>query len=78
MISKGSLARYINPFAAPRGSSRPGAGHRMSLARDDIYLVVSEPYITERRRQARMGWACKVLVEGRPVIVQVNNLEKVE
>ena len=84
MITKGSLARYINPFARPRDSSRPGAGHRMGLNRDDIYLVVSDPYQMPRLtgvnalRDATWAWRCKVLVNGRKVIVEVNNLEKVE
>jgi len=81
MITKGSLARYINPFARPRDSSRPGAGHRMGLNRDDIYLVVSDPYQMPRPTGANAlgsAWRCKVLVNGRKVIVEVNNLEKVE
>ncbi len=77
MITKGSLARYTNPFARPRDSSRPGAGHRMGLARDDIYLVVSDPY-QEQRRGIGSAWRCKVLVNGRKVIVEMNNLEEVE
>jgi len=76
MISKGSLVRYINPHAAQRGAEAALA--LFGLCYNGVYLTTSEPYITERRRQARMGWACKVLVEGRPVIVDMKNLEEVE
>ena len=76
MITKGSLARYINPFAATRDSPRPGAGHRLGLNRDDIYLVVSDPY--PNRHTFNGAWRCKVLVNGREVIVEMRNLEKVE
>ena len=75
MISKGSLVRYINPHAAMRG---PPAKHRHGLCYNGVYLVTSEPYLTERREAARMGRGCKVLVDGRDVIVDVMNLEKVE
>lgn len=79
MITKGSLARYTNPFARPRGV--PGAGHRMGLARGDVYLVVSDPYQMSRPTGGRglgSAWRCKVLVNGRRVIVEMKNLEEVE
>ena len=75
MISKGSLVRYTNPHAATRGTP---AAHRHGLCYNGVYLVTSEPYLTERRQAARMGSGCKVLVDGRNVIVDVMNLEKVE
>ncbi len=75
MISKGCLVRYTNPHAAMRGTP---AAHRHGLCYNGVYLVTSEPYMTERREAARMGGGCKVLVDGRDVIVDVMNLEKVE
>ncbi len=80
MISKGCLVRYTNPHAAMRGTP---AAHRHGLCYNGVYLVTSEPYMTERREAARMGggWLhCyrKVLVDGRDVIVDVMHLEKVE
>ena len=75
MISKGCLVRYTNPHAAMRGTP---AAHRHGLCYNGVYLVTSGPYMTERREAARMGWGCKVLVDGRDVVVDVVNLEKVE
>ena len=71
MISAGSLVRYVNPLVAASGLAFTG------LRYDGIYLVVSEAYMTERRRQRRMGWGCKVLVDGVKVSVDLKNLEKV-
>ena len=71
MISAGSLVRYVNPLVTVEGTRRLG------LRYDGIYLVVSEAYMTERRRSARMGWGCKILVDGATVIVDLKNLEKV-
>jgi len=76
MISKGCLVRYTNPHAAMRGSAHALA--HFGLCYNGVYLVTSEPYTTERREAARMGWGCKVLVDGRDVVVDVVNLEKVE
>ena len=75
MISKGCLVRYTNPHAAMRGTP---AAHRHGLCYNGVYLVTSEPYLNARREGARMGRGCKVLVDGRDVIVDVMNLEKVE
>jgi len=71
MISEGSLVRYVNPLVTASGARRTG------LRYSGIYLVVSEAYMTERRRSARMGWGCKVLVDGVKVSVDLKNLEKV-
>ena len=68
MISAGSLVRYLK---------HNGTG-RIGLCYNGIYLVISEPYMTERRRQNRMGWGCEVLVDGVGVHVEVKNLEIVE
>jgi len=52
----------------------------MGLARGDIYLVVSDPYLPKPMpgEGPAGAWRCKVLVAGRKVIVEVKNLEKVE
>ena len=71
MISEGSLVRYVNSLVTASGARRTG------LRYNGIYLVVSEAYMTERRRQRRMGWGCKVLVDGVKVSVDLKNLEKV-
>jgi len=71
MISEGSLVRYVNPLVTASGARRTG------LRYNGIYLVVSEAYMTERRRSARMGRGCKVLVDGAKVVVDLKNLEKV-
>ena len=74
MISAGSLVRYVNPLAhSPSARLR-----RHDLRYNGIYLVMSEPYMTERRRQTRMGPGCKVLVDGVSIYVDVRNLEIVE
>ena len=75
MISKGSLVRYTNPHAATRGTP---AAHRHGLCYNGVYLVTSEPCMTERRGAWPDRGRCKVLVDGRDVIVDVMNLEKVE
>jgi len=68
MISKGCLVRYLK---------HNGTG-RMGLCYDGIYLVVSDTYMTERRRRNRMGPACKLLVDGVGIHVDVKNLEIVQ
>ena len=75
MISKGCLVRYTNPHAAMRGTP---AAHRHGLCYNGVYLVTSEPYMTERHGAWPARGGCKVLVDGRDVIVDVMNLEKVE
>ena len=72
MISEGSLVRYVNPLVTASPAVRS-----TGLRYNGIYLVVSEPYMTERRRSARMGLGCKVLVDGVKVSVDLKNLEKV-
>ena len=71
MISEGSLVRYVNSLVTASEIAVPG------LRYNGIYLVVSEAYMTERSRQRRMGWGCKVLVDGVKVSVDLKNLEKV-
>ena len=68
MISKGSLVRYL----IYNGTGSNG------LRRNGIYLVVSDTYMTERRRRNRMGPACKLLVDGVGIHVDAKNLEIVE
>ena len=70
MISEGSLVRYTR--------RRRPSGLAGGLCYNGIYLVISEPYLTERRRQNRMGWGCEVLVSGVGIYVDVENLEIVE
>ena len=42
------------------------------------YLVISEPYTTERRTAARMGAGIVVLVDGEPRHVGTRDCEKVQ
>ena len=72
MISEGSLVRYVSSLATV------GSARRNGLHYNGIYLVISEPYLTERRRRNRMGPGCKVLVDGVGMYVDVENLEIVE
>ena len=66
MITKGCLARY-------EGYAIGGLRH------NEIYLVVSEPYMTDRRRRNRQGWGCMVLLNnGERRGVDVDKLEKVQ
>ena len=67
MITKGCLARYTGP------------GDAGYLRHNEIYLVVSEPYMTDRRRRNRQGWGCMILLNnGKSRGVDVDRLEKVQ
>ena len=67
MISKGCLARYTGPG---------DAGH---LRHNEIYLVISSPYMTDYRRRSGKGWGCIVLLNnGESRGVDIGKLEKVQ